>query len=80
MVVETVKVDVAVPFAAGVTDVKLNPQVTVALTGEIAQVKFTAALKPLREMTVIRDEVLFPTVVVAVAGVADKPKSITVKI
>jgi len=77
-VVATVNVDVAVPFAAGVTDVKLNPQVTVAFTGAIAQVKATAELKLFSDVTVIVEAVEFPIVVVAAAGDADKLKSYTV--
>ena len=75
VVVPTVKVDVADPFAAGVTEVKLNPQVTVALTGETAQVSVTAALKLLSDVTVMVELVEFPTVVVAEAGFAVMLKS-----
>jgi hypothetical protein len=74
----TVNVDVAVPFAAGVTDVKLNPQVTEAFTGTVAQVNPTAELKLLTEVTVIVEVVLLPAIVVAVAGDALKLKSFTV--
>ena len=65
-------------MAAGVTEVKLNPQVTVELIGAIAQVNVTAALKAFNEVTVIVDAVEFPIVVIADAGDADKLKSITV--
>ena len=78
VVVPTVKVEVAVPLAAGVTEVKLNPQVTVAVTGATAQVKVTAALKAFNEVTVIVEVVEFPIVVVAEAGEADNPKSFIV--
>jgi hypothetical protein len=76
--VEMVNVEVTVPFAAGVTDVKLNPQVTVEFTGAIEQVNPTAELKPFKDVTVIVDAVLFPAIVVAKAGEALKLKSFTV--
>jgi hypothetical protein len=71
-------VEVAVPFAAGVTEVKLNPQVTEAFTGTVAQVSATEALNPLMDVTVIVDVVELPATVVAVVGDALKPKSFTV--
>jgi hypothetical protein len=74
----TVNVDVAVPFAAGVTDVKLNPQVTEAFTGTVAQVNPTAELKLFNENMVMVEVVLFPAIVVADTGVALKLKSLTV--
>jgi hypothetical protein len=70
---------VAVPLAAGVTEVKLNPQVTVEFTGAIAQVNATAELNPLREVTVIVEVVKFPAMVIAETGDALKLKSFTVK-
>jgi hypothetical protein len=76
--VVTVKVDVAVPFAAGVTETKLNPQVTVEFTGAIAQVNATDELNPLREVTVIVEVVLLPATVIADTGVAVKLKLFTV--
>ena len=79
VVVPTVKVDVADPFAAGVTEVKLNPQVTVELTGELAQVSVTAELKLFTEVTVIVELVEFPIVVVAETGDAVTLKLFTVK-
>ena len=57
---------------------KLNPQVTVALTGAIAQVNPTEELNPFNEVTVMVDEVLLPAIVVAKAGVGLKLKSFTV--
>ena len=59
-----------VPFAAGVTDAGAKPQVTVAVTGVITQVKLTAELKLLAEVTEIVEVVEFPAVVVAEAGPA----------
>lgn len=76
--VETVRIEVAVPLATGVTDTKLNPQVTVALTGATAQDKLTAELKLLRDVTVIVEVVIFPATVVADTGRALKLKSLTV--
>ena len=74
-VVVTFKTEVIVPFAAGVTDAGDKLQDIVALVGEIAQVKPTAALKLLTEVTVMVELVEFPTVVVAEAGVAVMLKS-----
>ena len=79
VVVFTVKVDPAVPLAAGVTDAGAKPQVTVAFTGAIAQVKDTAVLKPLKEVTVMVDVVEFPATVVAEIGAALKLKSFKIK-
>jgi hypothetical protein len=59
---------VIVPFAAGVTEAGEKLQFTVALTGVIAQVKPTAELKLLTDVTVIVEAVEFPAVVVAEAG------------
>jgi hypothetical protein len=73
----TVNVDVAVPFAAGVTDVGTTLQVTVAFTGAIAQESDTAALNPFNDATVIVDVVLLPAAVFADTGVALKAKSFT---
>jgi len=76
----TVKVDPIVPLAAGVTDAGEREQVTDALTGAIAQVNATAALKPFKEVTVIFDVPLFPIITVADAGDAPKLKSIKVSV
>ena len=76
--VPIVNVEFAVPFAAGVTEVKLNPQVTVALAGAVAQVSPTAELKLLNEVTVIVDVVPIPAIVVAETGAALKLKLLTV--
>jgi hypothetical protein len=70
VVVATVKTDVIVPLAGGVTDAGARLQVTVALTGEMPQVNPTAELKLLIDVIVITEVVEFPTVVVAEAGVA----------
>ena len=70
VVVLTVKIEVIVPFAAGVTDAGAREQVTVAFTGVIEQVKATAALKLFTEVTVIVELVEFPIVVVTDAGEA----------
>ena len=73
----TVKVDVTVPLAAGVTDVGTTLQVTVAFTGAFVQVNATAELKLFNEVTVIVEVVEFPAVVVADVGNAVKAKSFT---
>jgi hypothetical protein len=75
VVVATVKVEVIVPFAAGVTDAGEREQVTAAFDGDIAQVKATAELKLLTDVTVIVEVVVFPTLIVAAAGVAVMLKS-----
>jgi hypothetical protein len=75
--VVTVKVDVIVPFAAGVTDAGAKLQVTVAFTGAIAQLNPTAELKLFNDVTVIVEVVEFPAAVVADTGVALKLKSFT---
>ena len=71
----TVKTDVTVPFAAGVTDAGTRPQVTVALTGAIVQVRATAELKLFNDVTVMVEVVLFPATVVAETGIELKLKS-----
>jgi uncharacterized membrane protein YraQ (UPF0718 family) len=76
----TVKVDVAVPFAAGVTDAGAKPQVTVAFTGAMPQVNPTAELNPFNEVTVTVDVPGFPAITVAVAGDALTLKSFTVNV
>ena len=78
VVVVTVRVEVAVPFAAGVTDVKLNPQVTVELTGAIAHINPTAELKLFDDVTVMVEVVLLPATVVADTGAALTLKLFTV--
>ena len=77
--VVTVKTANAVPLATGVTKAGATLQVTVAFTGAIAQVKDTAVLKPLKEVTVIVDVVEFPATVVAEIGAALKLKSFKIK-
>ena len=79
-VVFTVKVDVAVPLAAGVTDRGANEQVTVAFTGAIAQVNDTAELNPLSDVTVTVELPEFPAITVAVVGELLALKSFTVKL
>jgi hypothetical protein len=76
----TVKVDPAVPLAAGVTDAGANPQVTVAFTGAIAQLNATAELNPFNDVTVIVAEPEFPAITVAAVGEAVTLKSFTVKL
>lgn len=76
--VVTVRVDVAVPLAAGVTEVKLKPQVIVALTGEIPQVNPTAELKLFNEVTVIVEVAPFPATIFTETGDALKLKLLTV--
>jgi hypothetical protein len=78
VVVATVKTEVAVPLAAGVTEVKLKEQVAVGVAGEMAQVNPTPELKLFIEVTVIVEVVEFPIVVVANAGAALKLKSFKV--
>jgi hypothetical protein len=75
VVAVTARLEVIVPFAAGVTDAGVKVQVTAALTGEIAHVNPTAALKLFTDVTVIVEVVEFPTVVVAAAGAAVRLKS-----
>ena len=74
----TVKIDVIVPFAVGVTDDGAKLQVTDGSTGAIEQVNPTAELNPLREVIVIVELVKLPATVVAEAGVALILKSLTV--
>ena len=76
----TVKVDVTVPLAAGVTDVGTTLQVTVAFTGAIAQVNATAELKLLSDVTVMVEVLEFPATVVADVGEAVRLKSYTVRV
>jgi hypothetical protein len=78
--VATVKTEVTVPFAGGMTEDGAKPQVTVAFTGVMAQVNDTAELNPPSEVTVIVDVVELPVGVVAETGVDESPKSLTVKI
>jgi hypothetical protein len=80
VVVLTVKVEVAVPLAGGVTEVGERPQVTVAFTGAIAQVNPTAELKPYWDAAEMVEEVLFPTTVIAEAGEAEMVKPLTVSV
>ena len=80
MVVINVKVEATLPLAAGVTEVKLNPHVTVEFTGAITQVNPTAELKLFNEVTVMLEVVLFPAIVVAETGDALKLKSFTVSV
>jgi hypothetical protein len=73
-------VEVAVPFAAGVTDAGEREQTTVAFTGAIAQESATAELKPFKDVTVTVDVPGFPDITVAVAGEALTLKSFTVNV
>jgi hypothetical protein len=75
VVVVTPRLEVIVPFAAGVTEAGDKLHDMVALVGEIVQVNPTAALKLFTDVTVIVELVVFPTVVVAEAGVAVMLKS-----
>ena len=74
VVVVTPRLEVIVPFAAGVTEAGDKLHDIVALVGEIVQVNPTAALKLFTDVTVIVELVVFPTVVVAEAGDAVKLK------
>jgi len=76
--VVTVKVDVVVP--GGVIEAGETAQVTVAVTGAMAHPKLIAALYPLTGETVIVEEVLLPAAVLAEAGLADRLKSVNVKL
>ena len=76
----TVKVDPIVPLAAGVTEAGAKEQVTVAFTGEIAQLNATARLKPFSDVTVMFELPLFPIIIVAEAGEALKLKSFKVRV
>ena len=66
--VATVKVESALPFAAGVTDDGDKLQVTAALTGTIEQERATAELKLFADATVTVAEGELPAMVVAEAG------------
>ena len=68
MVVINVKVEATLPLAAGVTEAGAKLQVTVGVAGEMPQVKATAALKLFKDVTVIVEVVVFPTVVVTDTG------------
>ena len=59
-------------------EVKLNPQVTVELTGATEQVNATAELNPLKEVAVIVEFVALPAIEVAETGDALKVKLFTV--
>lgn len=76
----TVKVDVTVPLAAGVTEGGAKLQVTVAVTGAVEQVKLTAKLNPFEEVTLTVDVAEFPALTVAAAGAVDTLKSLTVNV
>jgi len=67
-------------LATGVTDAGEREQVTVAFTGEIAQVNATAELKLFKEVTVFVEVVELPAAVVADAGEADKLKLFNVNV
>jgi hypothetical protein len=67
-------------LATGVTEIKLNPQVTVEFTGAIAQVNATAELKLLSEVTVIVEAFEFPATVVADTGDAVTLKLFTTNV
>lgn len=78
--VATVSIDPAVPLATGVTEAGDKLQVTVAFTGAIAQVRPTAELKPLNEVTMILDVVELPATVVEEIGEALKLKSFKIRV
>ena len=65
-VVDKVNVDVALPFATGVTGDVLNEQVIFALLG--VQLNPTADANPFSEFTVTVEVVLFPTTTVPEEG------------
>ena len=65
-------------MAAGVTEVKLNPQITVEFTGAILHVSEMAELKLFNEVAVMVVAVELPAVVVADAGEAVTLKSFAV--
>lgn len=74
------RVEFAVPLATGVIEVKLNPQVTVAFTGAIEQVRPTAELNPFNEVTVMFEVVADPAIVAAEAGAELKLKLLMIKV
>jgi hypothetical protein len=76
----TVKVEVTLPFAAGVTDTGAKLQVTVAFTGATAQVNPTGKINPFNEVTVTVDAPEFPAIRVAETGEVLTPKSFTVNV
>lgn len=78
--VETVNTDVAVPFAAGVTESGRIEQATVGVTGETEQVNPTEELNPFKEATVMVAVVEVPAVVVEEAGDAPRLKSLTLRV
>lgn len=75
----TVRTEVIVPLAAGVTEAGDRPQVTVALTGATAQLKATAELNKFKEVTVIVEVPVLPATTVAKVGKAVRLKSFTFK-
>ena len=73
--VERFNVEVTLQLTAGVIDGGAILQETVGVTGEMAHVNPTGALKLFREVTVTVDAVEFPTVVVPETGRTDRLKS-----
>ena len=67
------------PLAIGVIGVGDKPQVTVALTGAMAQLKPTAELKPLRDVAVNVEVPPFPAIRVELAGDVLKLKSFKIR-
>lgn len=78
--VVTVNVDVILLLAGGVTDVGFKMHPAVGSTGETEQVRPTAELKLLTELTVMVDVVDPPKSTVPDAGLALKPKSATERV
>jgi hypothetical protein len=73
-----IKVDVAVPLAAGVIDTGNRLQPTVASL--VAQTNPTVETKPFNEVTLTVDEVEFPIEVVTAAGDTSIAKSLIVRL
>jgi hypothetical protein len=67
--------DVALLLASGVTEVGFKLHPTVDCTGEIVQLRLTAALKPLTEFTVMVEVVDPPGSAFPDTGPALNPKS-----
>jgi hypothetical protein len=73
-------VELPVPLATGVTDAGVSVQITVALTGAIAQVNPTAELKLFKEVTVTFEFIESPATTVPETGNALRLKSLTIKV
>ena len=77
---ETVIVALAFPLATGVTDAGEKLQATVAVAGEMPQLKVTTELKLFSEVTLIVDVVESPAITIPETGEAPKLKSLTIRV